>query len=207
VSAGAATVFSVGLTGGIGSGKSTVANLFASRGAALIDTDAIAHSLTAPGGIALAPVVAHFGGAFLTADGAMNRAMMREHVFNHPAEKTILEHILHPLIRQEVERAAQQAAGPYLLIAVPLLVESGRWRDRVRRILVVDCPEQLQIRRVVARNGMTAEQVRAIMATQASRAERLAVADDVIRNDAAPDSLVAQVDRLHSLYCALAAAA
>lgn len=196
--------FSVGLTGGIGSGKSTVAELFGERGAALIDTDQIAHQLTAPGGIALPAVVAAFGTESLLPDGAMNRTLVRERVFSDPAAKKQLEAILHPLIRAEVDRAAQQAHGPYTIFVVPLLVESGKWKNRVNRVLVVDCPEAVQIARVMQRSGLPEQQVRAIMATQATRAQRCAAADDVMCNDSDTAALSPQVDRLHALYCAMA---
>lgn len=198
--------FSVGLTGGIGSGKTTVADMFAARGAAVIDTDQIAHQLTVPHGAAIAEIRAQFGEIFLTESGAMDRAKMREYVFSEPAAKARLEAILHPLIRIEVERAAQQAQGEYLIFVVPLLVESKSWKQRVSRVLVVDCLEETQIRRVMSRNGLPEEQVRAIMAAQASRQERLAAADDVIDNNGDAIALVSQVDRLHRMYAALARA-
>ncbi|TFW09475.1 dephospho-CoA kinase [Oxalobacteraceae bacterium OM1] len=196
--------FSVGLTGGIGSGKSTVADLFAERGASLIDTDRIAHALTQPGGAAIPAIHAEFGAAFLTPDGAMDRARMRAHVFSEPTAKARLEAILHPMIRAETERAATEADGAYPIFVVPLLVESGGWRQRVARVLVVDCSEATQVRRVMARNGLSEEQVRAIMAAQVTRAERLAAADDVIRNEDTPAALAPEVDRLHRLYLTLA---
>lgn len=196
--------FSVGLTGGIGSGKSTVADLFAARGATLIDTDLIAHRLCAPDGAAIAAIRTSFGAAFITAEGAMDRIAMRGKVFSDPAAKLQLEAILHPLIGVETERAAQQAQGDYLMPVVPLLVESGSWVSRVTRVLVVDCPELLQIQRVMQRNNMNQAQVRAIMASQATRAERLAQADDVIVNDADAAALVPHVERLHALYLLLA---
>ena len=198
--------FSVGLTGGIGSGKTTVADLFAARGASVIDTDHIAHQLTVAGGPAIAAILARFGDRFLTPDGALDRARMREYVFADPAAKVSLEAILHPLIRVETERAAAQAGGAYLLFVVPLLVESGSWRERVSRVLVVDCPEQLQVERVMQRSALSDAQVRAIMATQVRREQRLAAADDVVVNDGKPAALVPQVDRLHALYSRLAAA-
>ena len=194
----AAPVFSVGLTGGIGSGKSLVAELFAERGAAIVDTDLIAHQLTAPQGAAMAGIRAAFGAGFLTPDGAMDRQKMRQRVFADPLAKRQLEAILHPLIQQECERAAATTAGAYLMFVVPLLVESGRWRQRVARVLVVDCLEALQVARVMRRNGMSEAQVRAIMATQVPRAARLAAADDVIVNDADVAALIPQVDRLHA---------
>jgi dephospho-CoA kinase len=196
--------FSVGLTGGIGSGKSTVADLFAARGASLIDTDLIAHQLTAPGGAAIAQISQAFGSGVLLTNGALDRTKMRERVFANASEKARLEQILHPLIRRACEAQALAASGPYLIFAVPLLVESGTWKDRVDRVLVVDCPEQMQITRVIQRSGLSEAQVRAIMSAQASRAERLAAADDVISNANGIESLVPQVDRLHTLYRALA---
>ncbi|HZW14532.1 MAG TPA: dephospho-CoA kinase [Noviherbaspirillum sp.] len=197
--------FSVGLTGGIGSGKTTVADMFAARGASVIDTDVIAHQMTAPGGQAIPQIRAQFGEAFLTPEGAMDRAKMRAYVFDEPSAKARLEAILHPLIRAETERAAQQAQGAYLLFVVPLLVESGGWRQRVSRVLVVDCPESTQVRRVISRSGLPEPQVRAIMATQATREQRLAAADDVIDNNGDALALAPQVDRLHALYSSLAA--
>jgi len=197
--------FSVGLTGGIGGGKSTVADMFAVRGASVVDTDHIAHLLTMEGGVAIPEIRAQFGEAFLTDLGAMDRAKMRAHVFSDPVGKARLEAILHPLIRTETERAANEATGAYLMFVVPLLVESGTWKHRVSRVLVVDCDEQTQIRRVMTRNGLPEQQVRAIMATQASRQQRLAVADDVIINEGGLSALEPQVARLHAAYAALAA--
>lgn len=198
--------FSIGLTGGIGSGKSTVADMFAARGASLVDTDLIAHQLTMPNGVAIPAIREQFGPSFLTAEGAMDRARMREYVFANPAAKARLEAILHPLIRIETERAAAQTQGTYLIFVVPLLVESGTWKERVSRILVVDCTEETQIRRVMARSGLSETQVRAIMAAQASRTARLEAADDVIDNNGEALALVPQVDRLHALYISLASA-
>lgn len=195
--------FTIGLTGGIGSGKSFVAKLFAERGASIIDTDALAHQLTAPQGIAMPAILQQFGSAFLTQDGAMDRTKMREHVFADAAAKKKLEAILHPLIRDLAENAADAATGSYPIFVVPLLVESGRWKDRVSRVLVVDCPEDVQIRRVVLRNRFSEDQVRSIMAMQASRKARLDAADDVILNDADVTALAPQVDRLHALYLSL----
>lgn len=197
--------FAVGLTGGIGCGKTAVADMFAARGASVIDTDAIAHALTAPHGAAMPALVAEFGPAFATPDGALDRARMRALVFADPAARTRLEAILHPRIREATAAAALLATGPYIIFAVPLLVESGAWRDRVARILAIDCPEAVQVARVMARNGLAEAQVRAIMAAQATRAERLAAADDVILNDAGLDALAPQVERLHALYLGAAA--
>jgi dephospho-CoA kinase len=194
--------FTVGLTGGIGSGKSTVADMFAARGASIVDTDQIAHSLTAPHGPAMPAIVAAFGPEFADASGAMDRARMRSLVFADPGAKARLEAILHPMIRDASLAAAAAASGDYVMFAVPLLIESGTWRARVSRILAVDCPEQLQIARVMARNGLPEAQVRAIMATQVSRDQRRAAADDIIVNDAGIDALGPQIERLHQLYLA-----
>jgi dephospho-CoA kinase len=196
--------FAVGLTGGIGSGKTTVADMFGALGAGVIDTDAIAHALTASGGLAMPAIIQAFGRQYALADGALDRARMREHVFANPHEKQRLEAILHPLIRQSCDSLADSSGGAYLIFVVPLLVESGNWRQRVDRILVVDCPEELQIRRVMSRSGLTESQVRAIMATQVSRQARLAAADDVISNANGLDALTDQVAKLHARYLAFA---
>ena len=202
-SAGAAPArFCVGLTGGIGCGKTAVSDRFAALGASIIDTDVIAHALTAPHGAAMDAVLEAFGPAFITADGALDRVRMRELVFSDPAAKARLEAILHPRIRAATAAAAAIASGTYLIYVVPLLVESGGWRERVDRVLVIDCPEQVQIARVMRRNALSEAQVRAIMATQASRAERLAAADDVIVNDGGLDALDRQIALLHAQYLA-----
>jgi dephospho-CoA kinase len=195
--------FTIGLTGGIGSGKSTVANLFAERGVAVIDTDLIAHQLTAVDGSAIAAIRAAFGDDFIAANGAMDRKKMREQVFSDETAKQRLEAILHPLIRNETALAIQQSSGLYVMLVVPLLVESGKWQQRVTRVLVIDCDEQTQIRRVMQRNAMNETQVRAIMAVQATRQQRLQVANDVIINNAGAEMLAPQVERLHTLYMSL----
>jgi dephospho-CoA kinase len=192
--------FAIGLTGGIGSGKSTVADMFAARGASIIDTDVIAHGMTAPHGPAMPAIIAEFGPEFADASGAMDRARMRQLVFSDADAKARLEAILHPRIRDAALAAGAAATGSYVIYAVPLLIESGTWRARVARLLAVDCPEDVQIARVMARSHLPEPQVRAIMATQVSRAERLAAADDVIVNNAGIDALEAQVDRLHAIY-------
>jgi dephospho-CoA kinase len=195
----------VGLTGGIGSGKSAVAHLFEQRGITVVDTDAIAHALTAPGGAAMAAIRAEFGDAVANADGALDRAAMRAVVFADPAARKRLESILHPLIRAESERQllAQPAGAPYAILMVPLLIESGDYRKRVQRIAVVDCAESTQIARVMSRNGLARSEIERILAAQATRAERLAAADDVIDNDGALDDLPAQIERLHDCYLEL----
>lgn len=196
----------VGLTGGIGSGKSAVARLFAERGITVVDTDAIAHALTAPGGAAMSAIRAEFGDDVVSTDGALDRAAMRAVVFADPAARKRLEAILHPMIRGESERqlSANPANSPYAILMVPLLVESGDYRKRVDRIAVVDCAETTQIDRVVSRNGLARDEAERILAAQATRAERLAAADDVINNDGALAELPAQVERLHAHYLALA---
>ena len=175
----------IGLTGGIGSGKSTVAAALVELGGALlVDTDAISRALTAPGGGAMAAIEARFGRPFVASDGALNRAAMRDLAFRDPAAKQALEGILHPMIGAETARqAALAAAGQRVVFDVPLLVESGRWRRLVDRVLVVDCDESTQIARVMARSGLSEGAVRAILAQQATRAQRRAAADAVIHND------------------------
>lgn len=194
------TRFSVGLTGGIGCGKTTVADMFAELGAAVIDTDQIAHALTAPHGAAMPAIVAEFGPGFATPDGALDRARMRALVFSDQGAKARLEAILHPLIRDATDAAARTATGLYLIYVVPLLIESGNWRKRVARVLAIDCPEEMQIARVMARSGLSEQQVRAIMAAQVTRAQRLAAADDVILNDDGIEALRPQIARLHDIY-------
>ncbi|MCX7891635.1 MAG: dephospho-CoA kinase [Burkholderiales bacterium] len=197
--------FTVCLTGGIGSGKSTVGRAFAALGVTVVDTDAIAHALTGPGGAAIPAIRARFGDTFLTAEGALDRQRMRALVFADGQARRALEAILHPMIRVETERLAAAAASPYVILMIPLLVESGRPRERCRRILVVDCPEAEQVRRVMARSHLGRAEVEAILASQATRAERLAAADDVIDNSGPQDAIAARVAELHRLYVELAA--
>ena len=200
--AGSAPRFSVGLTGGIGCGKTTVADMFAELGASVVDTDQIAHAMTAPHGPAMPAIVAEFGNEFATPEGALDRARMRALVFADSTARHRLESILHPLIRDAAYAAAAIATGSYVIFVVPLLIESGTWRDRVARILAIDCPEEVQIARVMARNGLSREQVLAIMAAQVTRQQRLDAADDVIVNDAGVDALRPQIARLHAEYLA-----
>ena len=174
----------IGLTGGIGSGKSTVAAMLAAHGALVIDTDAIARALTQPNGVAMPAIERAFGSSVIAVDGSLDRATMRTLVFADPAVKKTLESILHPLIASECELAATVAlAGQALVFDVPLLVESGRWRSRVDRVLVVDAREETQLRRVVARSGWAPEAVRSVISQQATRTARRAAADAVIFND------------------------
>ncbi|AXE99631.1 dephospho-CoA kinase [Paraburkholderia hospita] len=198
-------MFAVGLTGGIGSGKSTVADLFAKRGVTLVDTDVIAHRITAPRGLAMPSIATEFGPSFVTSDGSLDRARMRALVFSDENARKRLEAITHPLIRAETERQRQQAPGPYVIVVVPLLVESGSWKTRVNRVLAVDCSVETQIARVMRRNAFTREQVLAIIARQATREARLAAADDVIVNDnRSLEELDVDVDQLHRTYVSLA---
>ena len=197
----------VGLTGGIGSGKSAAADGFARLGATVVDTDVIAHRLTGPGGAAIPAIQRMFGDGFILPSGAMDRDRMRERVFAEPSARKSLESVLHPMIRAESERQIAAAGGPYVVHVVPLLIEAGDYRRRVDRVLVVDCPEDLQLERVRARSGMSAAQAQAILASQASRAERRAAADDVIDNSGTLEALRRQVAALHAAYCAMAAGA
>lgn len=194
----------IGLTGGIGSGKSAAADAFGALGAAIVDTDAIAHALTAPGGAAMPALAAAFGPAVVRADGGLDRAAMRARAFADATARARLEGILHPLIR--AESAAQVAAArsrpdvPYVVLVVPLLVERGNWRDRVDVVAVVDCAPQTQVARVMARSGLAADEVARIMAAQATRAARQAAADVVIDNDGTREALVAQAASLDARW-------
>lgn len=199
----------IGLTGGIGSGKSTVAELFAALGTVVVDTDVIAHGLTSAGGRAMADIEAAFGTSVIASDGSLDRAAMRRLVFNDPDVRRRLEAILHPVIRAECDRyieAAQAVEVPYLLLVVPLLIESGDYRRRIDRLVVVDCDDETRVRRVMARSGLEREDVLRIMAAQAGRDERLTAADDIIDNSGDADKLAPQVARLHREYLELAAA-
>jgi dephospho-CoA kinase len=196
----------VGLTGGIGSGKSTVAGLFAAQGVRIIDTDLISHQLTQADGEAIPAIRGAFGAHFIDARGALDRNSMRELVFANPAAKKRLEAILHPLILAHTRlQAALATDAPYTLIVVPLLFESGRYADWLQRVITVDCPEALQIARTLQRGGMNEAAVRAIMAQQLSRSERLRLADEAIRNDGSLDELKKQVFDMHQCLSALAA--
>jgi dephospho-CoA kinase len=192
--------FVVGLTGGIGSGKSAAAAEFERLGATVVDTDAIAHELTQAGGPAIAEIRKLFGPELIGASGAMDRKKMRARVFADPAAKKRLEALLHPLIREESSRRIARAQGPYVIHVVPLLIESPDYRSRVDRVLVVDAPEEVQVERVRRRGGLADDEVRAIVAAQATRAQRLAAADDVIENRGTIDALRAQVAALHRRY-------
>jgi dephospho-CoA kinase len=199
--------YCVGVTGGIGSGKSSAAALFAELGAGIVDTDDIAHELTGAGGRAMPAIISAFGAGVVAADGSLDRAAMRELVFADPSQRKTLEGILHPLIRNEARNRVARSAAPYVLLLVPLLLETGGYPDLVRRVLVIDCDESLQVSRTMQRSGLSAEAVRAIMAAQLPRQERLQRADDVLRNDTDIADLRRQVAGLHQRYLTLAAGA
>jgi dephospho-CoA kinase len=191
----------IGLTGGIGCGKSTVADMFAKSGAGIIDTDVIAHRLTQADGAAIPAIRAAFGNEYIKDDGALDRDKMRGLIFSDAAAKLRLELILHPLILEQAKTQLQQLhTRPYTIIIVPLLPGSPAFQQLVQRILVVDCAEDSQVARVVGRSRMSVAEIRSIIAQQTPRAERLKLADDVIRNDAGMDSLAAQVAALHQRY-------
>jgi dephospho-CoA kinase len=194
----------VGLTGGIGCGKSSVANGFRRYDIAVVDADAVAHELTGPGGAAMPEIERAFGKAVITPEGALDRAAMRKLAFEAPEVRVRLEQILHPRIRRLCDERCAEATSPYALLVVPLLVESGTYRERCQRVAVVDCPEEVQIARVMERNGMTRGEVERIMAAQATRQQRLAAADDVIDNSGQPDALAPQIAALHAKYLELA---
>lgn len=196
--------YCIGLTGGIGSGKSCAAGMFHELGAGIVDTDEIAHELTQPGGAAIAGIREQFGADYIAADGSLDRAKMRRLVFGDPASKKKLEAILHPLIREQSKARIAAARQPYTLVVVPLLLETGAYRELISRVLVVDCSEEQQIARTMQRGRLTADEVRAIMATQLPRRERLARADDVLHNDGDMAALRRQAEALHDKYLALA---
>jgi dephospho-CoA kinase len=176
----------IGLTGGIGSGKTTLGRMLVARGIPLVDADAISHQVTAPQGAGIEPIRQQFGDAFINAQGALDRDRMRQHVFTNPEAKLALQSLLHPLIQQSINQAmdtAAQQGHTMVLLDIPLLVESLRWRGLLDKVIVVDCSEQTQVRRVMARNHMSEADVRQIMANQAKRSERLAAADVVVFND------------------------
>jgi dephospho-CoA kinase len=196
----------VGLTGGIGSGKSTAAAVLARLGATVVDADEISRGLTGAGGAALPALRAAFGGSLVPADAALDRAAMRALAFSDASARTRLEAILHPMIRDEASRRLAAATGPYAVFVVPLLFESGAWAGRLDRVVVVDLPEELQVKRTAARSSLAPEEIRRIMATQWPRWRRLQAADDVLWNGGGPAELQAQCERLHARLCAAAAA-
>lgn len=192
----------VGLTGGIGSGKSAAADRFAELGVPVVDTDAIAHELTGPHGAAMPALAAAFGAGAVRADGALDRGWMRERVFADAGSRQRLESVLHPLIRQQSEARVAEARGPYCVLVVPLLFETGHYLPMLARTLLVDCEESAQLERVMRRNGMDENAVRAIMAAQCSRVQRRERADDIICNNDSLAALRLQVDAKHDYYLA-----
>lgn len=194
--------FCVGLTGGIGSGKTSVSRLFAGLGAGIVDTDVISHTLTAAHGAAMGLIESAFGTNFIQADGALDRSAMRALVFADSAAKSRLENLLHPMIHAQARIAVEQSAAPYTILVAPLLLETGSYRDIIHRVLVVDCDEDLQIARSMERSGLDETQVRAIMASQLSRNARRAGAQDILLNDGSLDDLCEPVRRLHQAYLA-----
>ena len=195
--------FCVGLTGGIGSGKSVAAHMFKELGAAVVDTDAIAHELTRPGGRAVAAIRKVFGAEYIATDGGLDRARMRRLVFGDAGAKKKLEALLHPLIRRRSRARIAAVRRPYILVVVPLLLETGAYSDLIDRVLVVDCDEEQQVARAMARSGLPREEVLAIMAAQLPRARRLARADDTLLNDGGMDVLRRRVRKLHARYLSL----
>lgn len=192
------------MTGGIGCGKSAVAELFSELGVSIVDTDQISRELCAAGQPALTTITNEFGLDFLLPDGSLNRSRMRQLIFASAEAKEKLEAILHPMIRDEVKRRLELASSPYVIVAVPLLLETGAYREIVQRILVVDCSEAQQVERVVARNGLDESEVRAIMSHQLIRQERLRQADDILNNHGNRSALRPQVEQLHQRYLKLA---
>ncbi|MBZ0059096.1 MULTISPECIES: dephospho-CoA kinase [unclassified Leclercia] len=193
----------VALTGGIGSGKSTVADAFSRLGVTIIDADILARQVVEPGTPALRAIAEHFGNDTIAPDGTLNRRKLRERIFAHPEEKAWLNALLHPLIQQETQKQIAQATSPYVLWVVPLLVENNL-HDKADRVLVVDVSPATQIQRTIARDNVGREHAEQILAAQATREARLAVADDVIDNNGAPDAIASDVARLHQQYLAQA---
>jgi dephospho-CoA kinase len=190
----------IGLTGGIGSGKTVVSKLLANLGAGIVDTDLIAHQITAPQGAAIALIREQFGPEFITTDGALDRSRMRALVFQNPEARKLLESITHPLIRQETTKQALESVRDgalYLVFAVPLLIESGSWKPLIDHLVVMDCPKETQIERVMQRSNLTRQEIEGILAAQASREERIGQADTVIKNEGSLSDLAEEVQSLH----------
>jgi dephospho-CoA kinase len=200
-----ARVFRVGLTGGIACGKTTVANLFAALGVTIVDTDRLAREVVAPGSALLPQIAAFFGAQVLQQDGSLDRAILRERVFANPAERQWLEALTHPAIRMLTDQRCDSATSPYVIVAIPLLVET-QGAKRFDRVLVVDCEPEIQLARLQARDGASLEQASRMLAAQATREQRLAVADDVIQNNGDVAGLRDQVEKLHRKYTSAASA-
>ena len=190
----------VGLTGGIASGKTTVSNLFAKLGVPVIDADVIAHALVEPGQAALKQIIQTFGSSLINKDGNLNRAKLRQKIFANRGQREQLESILHPRIRQAMQEKIAGLSDPYCLLSIPLLLEKG-WQSQIDRVLVVDCPPDLQVQRLMTRDGLLIDEINQIMKTQANRDRRLAIANDVIYTDYNFSQLKTQVLALHRLYC------
>jgi dephospho-CoA kinase len=197
--------FRIGLTGGIACGKTTVANLFAALGVTIVDTDLLAREVVAPGSALLPKIAEHFGPEVLQKDGSLDRARLRARVFENPAERLWLEQLTHPAIRALTDQRCEEATGKYVIVAIPLLVETAG-ADRFDRVLVVDCDPQIQLARLQARDGSTREAAAKMLAAQVTREQRLAVADDVITNNGDIAALRDQVEKLHRTYTAAASA-
>jgi len=198
-------VYRIGLTGGIASGKSTVANLFAALGVTIVDTDLLAREVVAPGSALLPRIAGHFGADVLQKDGSLDRAALRSRVFANPAERQWLERLTHPAIRELTDKRCESATSDYVIVAIPLLVETAG-AERFDRVLVVDCSPEIQLARLQARDGTTRAEAQRMLAAQATREQRLAVADDVITNDGDLAALREQVEKLHRQYLKLASA-
>ncbi|MEO8401031.1 MAG: dephospho-CoA kinase [Gammaproteobacteria bacterium] len=192
----------IGLTGGIGSGKTTVANLFAQKGVTIIDTDKLSRDLTLPDSPALKQISDKFGREILLANGALDRARLRKIIFADETNRLWLEQLLHPLIRIEMKRQAEESESPYCIVVIPLLFETDR-NPLIQRVLVVDASEESQLTRTLQRDGSSDAEVAAILKTQVDREKRLGLADDVIRNDGGLDELILQVKKLHEFYLSI----
>lgn len=192
----------IGLTGGIGSGKTTVANLFAEKGVTIIDTDQLARDVIEPGKPALEKIIQKFGQTILLPNGSLDRTALRKHIFNHPEDREWLEKLLHPLIREEMKYQAEHSTSPYCIAVIPLLFET-KPNPLIDRILVVDTTEEEQIKRAHTRDNTSPQQIKAILKSQASRNQRVSGADDIIINTGSPEELIPQVDQLHQLYLIL----
>ena len=198
-------VYRIGLTGGIASGKSTVANLFAALGITIVDTDLLAREVVAPGSALLPRIAGHFGAQVLQKDGSLDRAALRSRVFANPAERQWLERLTHPAIRELTDKRCESATSDYVIVAIPLLVETAG-AERFDRVLVVDCSPEIQLARLQARDGTTRAEAQRMLAAQATREQRLAVADDVVTNDGDLAALREQVEKLHRQYLKMASA-